>query len=82
MITTTQSYWVNRNPLADTVVCLMCDYNIPTPEMRTPYCPWCGREMIDWDKDPIIVYVDEKTLQEMKNDNVKLIITIPTEEKE
>lgn len=37
--------WVHNNPLTDTLVCTECDYNIPTEEFKTPYCPWCGAYM-------------------------------------
>lgn len=45
-----ESLWVRKYILfTDTESCLKCDYNIPNSEMRTPYCPWCGRKMINWD---------------------------------
>ena len=47
-----ESLWIRKYPFfTDTESCLKCDYSIPTPEMRTPYCPWCGRKMINWDND-------------------------------
>ena len=37
--------WVHDNPLTDTLVCTECNYSIPTDELKTPYCPWCGARM-------------------------------------
>ena len=37
--------WVHDNPLTDTLVCTECNYNIPTEELKTPCCPWCGARM-------------------------------------
>ena len=37
--------WVHDNPLTDTLVCTECNYSIPTEELKTPYCPWCGARM-------------------------------------
>ena len=37
--------WVRNNPLTDTLSCSVCNYEIPTEELRTPYCPWCGARM-------------------------------------
>lgn len=43
-----QSLWVKSNPFTDTVECLKCGYNIPSEELQTPFCPWCGKEMLNW----------------------------------
>ena len=37
--------WVKNDPFTDTEKCSICDYNIPTSEFRTPWCPWCGAKM-------------------------------------
>ena len=37
--------WVRNNPFTDTLACSECNYEIPTEELRTPYCPWCGARM-------------------------------------
>ena len=37
--------WERINPFIDTMTCSLCDYNIVSEEMKTPYCPWCGAKM-------------------------------------
>ena len=37
--------WIKQNPMVDTEECSECGYNILSPELETPYCPWCGAKM-------------------------------------
>ena len=45
-----ESKWVFVNPNTDTMECEKCRYNIPSGELATPHCPWCGRYMNGWDE--------------------------------
>lgn len=42
--------WVLANPMTDTVTCSNCDYNLSSSELLTPYCPWCGSLMLNYDE--------------------------------
>ena len=37
--------WIGVSPDTDTRQCSKCGYNVPSHELVTPYCPWCGRRM-------------------------------------
>lgn len=37
--------WRRVSPFTDTMGCSICDYQIPTDEFVTPYCPWCGAQL-------------------------------------
>lgn len=37
--------WVKSSPLTDTEKCSLCNYNIQSEELETPYCPICGARM-------------------------------------
>ena len=37
--------WQRLSPFVDTEECSNCRYNIPSEELETPYCPWCGAKM-------------------------------------
>ena len=44
--------WVVARPfMTDTEECSKCHYEIPTSELRTPHCPWCGRMMTNYGED-------------------------------
>lgn len=40
--------WIRSNPETDTEECSCCGYNIISDELRTPFCPWCGRMMLNY----------------------------------
>lgn len=42
--------WVYSSPLTDTLTCSNCDYNIPSIELVTPRCHWCGAHMTNFDE--------------------------------
>ena len=41
-----KGHWIKQNPMVDTEECSECGFNIPSEEFETPFCPWCGVEMI------------------------------------
>lgn len=43
-----KSIWVRVCPQTDSVECLACRYELQSEELETPYCPWCGAEMTNW----------------------------------
>lgn len=43
------SEWIKSSPLTDTEQCAKCGYNIISEELRTPCCPGCGREMLNFE---------------------------------
>ena len=42
--------WIHSNPETDTLECSKCGYNIISEELKTPYCPWCGAKMKNWEE--------------------------------
>ena len=42
--------WILSNPETDTLECSECGYNIISEELKTPYCPWCGAKMKNWEE--------------------------------
>ena len=42
--------WNGVSPFVDSLECSGCRYCILGEEMKTPYCPWCGAEMENWDE--------------------------------
>lgn len=42
--------WIPSNPETDTLECSKCGYNIISEELKTPYCPWCGAKMKNWEE--------------------------------
>lgn len=40
--------WIRSNPFTDTEECSCCGHNIISDELRTPFCPWCGRLMVNY----------------------------------
>ena len=42
--------WIPSNPETDTFECSECGYNINSEELKTPYCPWCGAKMKNWEE--------------------------------
>lgn len=42
--------WIPSNPETDTFECSKCRYNIISEELKTPYCPWCGAKMKNWEE--------------------------------
>lgn len=39
-----EMHWVRKDPFTDSLYCSSCDYGVPTPELVTPYCGWCGKK--------------------------------------
>ena len=37
--------WVYADPFVDTVQCSLCGGQLPSEELETPYCPYCGAKM-------------------------------------
>lgn len=37
--------WQGVSPMVDSMECSVCRYCIPSEELKTPFCPWCGAEM-------------------------------------
>lgn len=37
--------WIKYSPFVDTIVCSECDYNWPSEELKSNYCPDCGAKM-------------------------------------
>ena len=42
--------WIPSNPETDTLECSECGYNIISEELKTPYCPWCGAKIKNWEE--------------------------------
>lgn len=42
--------WIRNNLLTDTLECSSCKYNIIDKSFATPFCPWCGAEMENYDR--------------------------------
>lgn len=38
--------WIGVSPMVDTVQCSVCGGQLFSAELETPYCPYCGAEMI------------------------------------
>lgn len=38
-------HWQHINPLVDTIECSVCGYELPSEELATPHCAWCGAKM-------------------------------------
>lgn len=38
--------WIGVSPMVDTVQCSICGGQLFSAELETPYCPYCGAEMI------------------------------------
>lgn len=38
--------WVGVSPMVDTVQCSICGGQLFSSELETPYCPYCGADMI------------------------------------
>ncbi len=34
--------WVSADPFTDTMMCNKCGFEIPSIELATPHCQWCG----------------------------------------
>ena len=68
LILTNQSSWVYSSPFSNTEMCMKCNYNIPTSELRTPFCPWCGRKMMNYGKAKIMIKLKpfDEVIQEAK----------------
>ena len=37
--------WQGVSPLVDSIECSNCGYQVQSVELITPYCPWCGAKM-------------------------------------
>lgn len=42
--------WQGVSPFVDSMECSICRYSIMDSEFRTPFCPWCGAYMKNWDE--------------------------------
>ena len=38
-------WWQGVSPMVDSMECSVCRYCIPSEELETPFCPWCGAKM-------------------------------------
>ena len=43
--------WQFVNPEVDSVECSNCGYQIFSEELMSPFCPWCGKPMINFKFD-------------------------------
>ena len=43
--------WQFVNPDVDSVECSNCGYQIFSEELMSPFCPWCGKPMINYSFD-------------------------------
>ena len=41
--------WQSVSPMVDSLECSVCRYQILGKEMATPFCPWCGTIMNNWE---------------------------------
>lgn len=43
--------WQGVSPFVNSLECSECRYCVMDEEFRTPYCPWCGAVMDNWEDE-------------------------------
>ena len=43
--------WQGVSPFVNSLECSYCRYCVMDEEFRTPYCPWCGAVMDNWEDE-------------------------------